>query len=216
MKPILITVLILFFSCNTKGNENKLKEKETNANHVSLDVQKLDTATFAGGCFWCVEASFEIIEGVASVVSGYAGGREATASYNKVSSGITQHAEAVQILYDPMTVDYDKLLDIFFVAHDPTQINRQGPDVGAQYRSAIFYHNEDQKQAVKKKIEQIGQSYSKPIATEINAYSKFHEAEAYHQDFEQKHPNHPYILNVSKPKIDRVKKTFKDLLKTSH
>ena len=207
MKPILIIVALFFLSCQSQG------EKNTSDPFASVDIQKLDTATFAGGCFWCVEASFEQIRGVVSAVSGYSGGKEATAKYKLVSYGQTKHAEAVQVYYNPEVIDFNTLLDIFFTAHDPTQVNRQGPDVGPQYRSAIFYHNEEQKKLAEKKIEELQPELSMPIATELTALDAFYEAEEYHQDFEKRNPYQPYILSVSKPKIEKVAKRFKHLLK---
>ncbi len=128
---------MFLFSCQSQGNKTEHNP------FAYADAQQLDTATFAGGCFWCVEASFEQIKGVVSAVSGYAGGEKSTAHYKLVSSGRTNHAEAVQVFYDPSVIDYNTLLDIFFTAHDPTQVNRQEPDIGSQYRSAIFYHTND-------------------------------------------------------------------------
>ncbi|MEQ9221427.1 MAG: peptide-methionine (S)-S-oxide reductase MsrA [Cyclobacteriaceae bacterium] len=209
MKNLFIPILVIFFiNCESPANSKK--------DDLIANYQRLDTATFAGGCFWCVEASFEQIKGVAEAVSGYAGGKKSDADYNLVSSGKTKHAETVQIYYDPSQIDYNTLLDIFFTAHDPTQLNRQGPDVGPQYRSAIFFHNTEQKKLAEAKIKAIAGSYDRPIVTELNKYTEFFEAEEYHQDYEEKHPFNPYILNVSKPKIERVKKKFSHLLKTEH
>jgi len=179
-------------------------------------MQKLDTATFAGGCFWCIEASFDQIKGVVQAVSGYSGGKASNAQYKLVSYGTTGHAETVQVYYDPEKVDYETLLDIFFTAHDPTQLNRQGPDVGTQYRTAIFYHNEDQLKKAKAKIEALQADYSEPIVTELNPYKAFYPAEDYHQDYEVNHPFNPYIMNVSKPKVEKVKEKFKEQLKDEH
>lgn len=207
MKSILFLGAILFFSCQSQGH------RAESVSLASLDYQKLDTATFAGGCFWCIEAAFEQIKGVEAAVSGYAGGKAETATYKLVSYGETQHAEAVQVFYDPNVIDYNTLLDIFFTAHDPTQVNRQGPDVGPQYRSAIFYHNESQKDLSEAKFEELQPTLTKPIATELNPFTEFYEAEAYHQDYERKNPYQPYVLSVSKPKIDRVARKFSHLLK---
>ncbi len=175
-----------------------------------------DTATFAGGCFWCVEAAFEQIKGVHEVVSGYSGGRSATANYKKVSSGQTRHAEAVQIYYDPNVIDYTTLLEIFFTAHDPTQLNRQGPDVGPQYRSAIFYHDPSEKEIAKMKIKELQPAFDRKIVTKLSSFTDFYTAEEYHQDFEKKNPFHPYLLRVSKPKVDKVRKKFPHLLKEEY
>ncbi len=205
-----ITLAILV-SCSTPTQQEKTEQNISETSQVPFE--KLDTATFAGGCFWCVEASFEQIKGVEEAVSGYAGGKKSTADYKMVSSGRTEHTETVQIYYDPEVISYETLLDIFFTAHDPTQLNRQGPDVGTQYRSAIFYHSEEQLSLAKAKIEELKDIYPKPIVTQLNAYTAFYPAEDYHQDYEEKHPYDRYIMNVSRPKIDRVKKKFADILK---
>lgn len=205
---ILLSILI---SCTSTGT-NKTSQ-ETSLNLPPSTLARLDTATFAGGCFWCIEASFEQIKGVEEAVSGYAGGKKSNASYKLVSYGKTEHAETVQIYYDPKVISYKTLLDIFFTAHDPTQLNRQGPDVGTQYRSAIFYHNDLQLKLAKAKIEELSGVYPKPIVTQLNKYSTFYPAEDYHQDYEKNHPYDRYIVNVSRPKIDRVKKKFQDILK---
>ncbi|MEM9340005.1 MAG: peptide-methionine (S)-S-oxide reductase MsrA [Bacteroidota bacterium] len=207
MKPIFFFGALLFLSCQTPV------ANQDNVSFASLDFQKLDTATFAGGCFWCVEASFEQIKGVEAAISGYSGGKASTAKYKLVSYGETKHAEAVQVFYDPQVIDFNTLLDIFFTAHDPTQVNRQGPDVGTQYRSAIFYHNEEQKRLSEEKFAELQPELGKPIATELTPYKAFYKAEEYHQDFEKKNPYQSYVLNVSKPKIDRVARKFSHLLK---
>ncbi|MEQ8474021.1 MAG: peptide-methionine (S)-S-oxide reductase MsrA [Marinoscillum sp.] len=212
------TIIILFsavlLGCQTPGNSSSTTEKSEST--LNQDYSKLDTATFAGGCFWCVEASFDQIKGVEEAVSGYSGGSKVTADYKMVSSGQTDHAEAVQIYYDPEVIDYETLLEIFFTAHDPTQLNRQGPDRGRQYRTAIFYHNAQQKRLAEAKIKKLQPNYSNPIVTELNSYEAFYDAEDYHQDYEEKHPYDSYIMNVSKPKIDRVKEKFADRLKEGY
>ena len=161
---------------------------------------KLDTATFAGGCFWCIEASFEQIEGVIEAVSGYAGGTKNNARYDLVSSGKTAHAEAVQIYYDPNKISFEILLDILFTAHDPTQLNRQGPDVGKQYRSVVFYHNGTQKEIVTQKIKDLSPVFVSPIVTLIEPLVAFYPAEDYHQDYEKKNPYQPICLECFKTK----------------
>lgn len=209
MRFLGIALTVAIFSCQSHGNDSHIESENTS----SIDIQNLDTATFAGGCFWCVEASFEQIQGVAEAVSGYAGGDKSTADYRLVSSGRTKHAEAVQVYFDPSVINYETLLDIFFTAHDPTQLNRQGPDVGPQYRSEIFYHSEDQKALALAKIKEIGPNFSTRVVTEVSELEGFFVAEEYHQDYEKKHPNNSYIRNVSKPKIDKVAKKFKARLK---
>lgn len=213
MKYLALVAGILLFSCQTQGNESRETSPEVKSVAVAIDYQNLDTATFAGGCFWCVEASFEQIQGVAEAVSGYSGGSKSTADYRLVSSGRTGHAEAVQVYYDPSVITYETLLEIFFTAHDPTQLDRQGPDVGPQYRSEIFYHNEEQKQLAIAKMEELAPDFSRPIVTKLSKLEAFYDAEDYHQDYEEKHPNNGYIVNVSRPKIEKVAKKFKDILK---
>ncbi len=205
-------VLALSINACTAKPENKISETIVS----SSNEDKLDTATFAGGCFWCVEASFDQVIGVNEAVSGYAGGTSATADYKKVSSGQTNHTETVQIYYDPSVIDYATLLDIFFTAHDPTQLNRQGPDVGRQYRSSIFYHGTDQKAIAESKIADLQKSTSGKIVTEIVPFKAFYMAEDYHQNYERNNPFNPYVMNVSKPKIDRVKRNFKERIKEGY
>ncbi len=177
--------------------------------------ERYEVATFAGGCFWCTEAAFERIQGVEDVISGYAGGTKKYPTYKEVGAGQTNHAESIIIYYDPEVIDYKTLLEVFFIAHDPTQLNRQGPDVGKQYRSAVFYHNEEQENqalATIKALEEAGK-YNKPVVTEVKPYKEFWVAEDYHQDFYRLNPNHNYVQAVSKPKVEKVEKTFADLLK---
>lgn len=201
-------LLIITGGCEAQQNRNTYQKPP-------LDYSKLDTATFAGGCFWCVEAAFEQIKGVEEAVSGYAGGKEKNPTYNDVSNGRTSHTETVEVYYDPAKIDYPTLLEIFFTAHDPTQLNRQGPDVGAQYRSSIFYHDEAQKNWAEEAMRAVEASgkYSKKVVTELVPYDKFWPAEDYHQDYEKHHPTDPYIQNVSRPKINKVAEKFAHLLK---
>ncbi|MFZ9046801.1 MAG: peptide-methionine (S)-S-oxide reductase MsrA [Cyclobacteriaceae bacterium] len=195
-------------SCQAISNE-----KPAPAYYHLSDQENLETATLAGGCFWCVEAALEQLVGVSEVVSGYSGGKASTADYRSVSSGKTGHAEAIQVYFDPKIISYEQLLNVFFVAHDPTQLNRQGPDFGPQYRTAIFYHSEEQKETSEKVMEAIQGNYKSPIVTELNAFETFYLAEEYHQNYEKRNPYQPYILRVSKPKVERVQKTFPQLLK---
>jgi peptide-methionine (S)-S-oxide reductase len=170
-----------------------------------------ETAVFAGGCFWGVEAVFEHVKGVKSAVSGYAGGNVASPSYEQVSTGDTGHAESVQVIYDPAQVSYGKLLQIFFsVAHDPTQLNRQGPDHGTQYRSAIFYTTPQQQQVAESYIKQLttAKTFSRPIVTQVAKLGEFYPAEAYHQDYLVHHPNQLYIVINDQPKVAALKKQF--------
>ena len=172
------------------------------------------TIVFAGGCFWGVEAVFEHVKGVTDVKSGYSGGGGASANYEAVSSGRTDHAESVKVTFDPSMVSYEKLLEVFFtVAHDPTQLNRQGPDVGRHYRSAVFYANEEQKIAVQDFIAKLNREkrFSQPIVTEVAPLKQFYTAEPYHQDYMRKNPDQPYIVQHDKPKIEDLKNKFPDL-----
>jgi peptide-methionine (S)-S-oxide reductase len=180
----------------------------------AVDVQAgsgIQTAVVAGGCFWGVQGVFQHTAGVVNAVSGYAGGSKMTADYNMVSSGTTGHAESVEIKYDPKKISYGRILQIFFsVAHDPTQLNRQGPDTGTQYRSAIFTTNDDQKQVAETYIAQLNAAkvYNKPIVTKVGPLEGFFPAEAYHQDYLTLHPNQPYIAYNDIPKVENLKKIF--------
>ena len=169
------------------------------------------SVVLAGGCFWCTEAVFEIIEGVEDVLSGYSGGTKETAKYDIVSTGRTGHAEAILINYDPSKISYGQLLKIFFsVAHDPTSLNRQGADTGPQYRSAIFYADDEQKRVAETYIKQINDAHvlRKPIVTQVVPLDKFYTAEAYHQNYAVRNRSNPYIVNVSDPKVEKLKKMF--------
>ncbi len=169
------------------------------------------TAVFAGGCFWGVDAVFRHVKGVSKVVSGYAGGGSDTANYETVSTGTTGHAESVEVTYDPSQVSYNDLLKVFFfVAHDPTELNRQGPDSGTQYRSLIFYANDEQKKMADDYIAQLDQrkAFSEPIVTKVVPLTGFYPAEAYHQNYLALHPDQPYIVINDLPKLERLQKTF--------
>src|ERR1700735_688513 len=172
------------------------------------------TAIFAGGCFWGTQSVFERVKGVVATTAGYAGGSAATATYDQVTTETTGHAESVKVVYDPSKITYGKLLQIFFsVVHDPTQLNRQGPDVGTSYRSAIFYTNEEQRKISTEYIAQLNAAgvFKKPIVTEVTPLKGFYDAEAYHQDYALHHPDNPYILVCDRPKVEALKKEFPDL-----
>lgn len=174
------------------------------------------TAVLAGGCFWCTEAVFEQITGVEKVVAGYSGGDRTTANYEAVSTGNTGHAESIQITYDPSKISYGQLLKIFFsVAHDPTQLNRQGPDHGHQYRSEIFYSDPEQKRVAEAYIKQLelAKVFRSAIVTEVTPLKAFYAAEEHHQNFCSRHPQNPYVVNVAEPKVEKTRKQFPDLLK---
>jgi peptide-methionine (S)-S-oxide reductase len=185
-----------------------------------VDIQsgaaKTETAVFAGGCFWGIQAVFQHIKGVKSAISGYAGGWTDKPGYELVSTGTTGHAESVRVIFDPSVVSYATLLKVFFsVAHDPTELNRQGPDVGTQYRSSLFYMSDDQKKTAEAYIDQMNKAhvFSKPIVTQVVAYKAFFPAEAYHQDYAETHPNDPYIMVNDAPKVVNLRKQFPDLYK---
>lgn len=174
-----------------------------------------DFATFGSGCFWCSEAIFNELEGVYSVLPGYSGGKTENPTYEQVCSGNTGHAEVVQIAFNPNVISYDELLEVFFKTHDPTSLNRQGNDIGTQYRSVIFYHNEEQKKSAEKYISLLEKEkiFDKPIVTELSAFTKFYEAEDYHHNYFKNNPNQGYCAFVINPKYEKFKKVFKNKLK---
>lgn len=174
-----------------------------------------ETATFGGGCFWCVEAVFESLKGVESVVSGYAGGRKENPTYKEVCSGSTGHAEVVQVVFDPLVISYADVLEVFFAAHDPTTLNRQGADIGTQYRSVIFFHSPQQNEQALDMIRKINDSgvYSQRVVTEIKPFTNFYTAEATHQNYFVNNPSQPYCQIIINPKLEKVKKKFSGKLK---
>jgi peptide-methionine (S)-S-oxide reductase len=174
-----------------------------------------DVATLAGGCFWCLEAAFEQLRGVERVVSGYAGGARPNPSYEEICAGDTGHAEVVQVHFDPAVIGYRDLLDVFFTIHDPTTLNRQGADIGTQYRSAIFWHTPEQEAAARAAIQALELSavYDKPIVTEIVPLDQFFPAEGYHQGYFRRNPYHPYCMGVVAPKVAKVRKHYFERLK---
>ena len=180
-----------------------------------MDTTIFEKATFGSGCFWCTEAIFENLKGVHSVESGYAGGHVLNPTYEEVCTGTTGHAEVTQITYDPSIITYDELLEVFWKTHDPTTLNRQGNDVGTQYRSVIFYHNDEQKQLAEKYKSELDKSgaWENPIVTEISPLTNYFPAENYHQDYYNNNPNQGYCAFVIAPKLEKFKKVFKDKLK---
>jgi peptide-methionine (S)-S-oxide reductase len=208
----LVAVSMILFLASRGQDKNP---KEHQGEGKSMATTGLDTATFASGCFWCVEAVFQELKGVQSVVSGYTGGTVANPSYEEVCSGSTGHAEACQIAYDPKIISYPDLLEVFWKTHDPTTLNRQGNDSGTQYRSAIFYHTEEQEKLAehyKSKLDSSG-AFDAPIVTEIVPFTKFYKAENYHQNYFNEHGAKPYCIFIIKPKVEKFKKVFKDKLK---
>ena len=174
---------------------------------------KSEIATFAGGCFWCTEAIFKRLKGVEAVTSGYSGGKIENPTYDQVCSGTTGHAEAIQIEFDPKIISFEKLLEVFFKLHDPTTLNRQGNDVGTQYRSAVFYHDEKQKTQAEKTKSKMQKVYNGKIVTEIVPFSNFYKAEGYHQNYFENNKNAPYCQVVIDPKIQKLYKDFKGITK---
>lgn len=212
---ILLAALLATTACNAKANPARsaaLPAPLVDAPRASAASQQ--TAVLSGGCFWGVQAVFQHVKGVISATSGYSGGSAKTAEYEVVSSGETGHAESVQIVYDPSQITYGELLRVFFsVAHDPTQLNRQGPDEGTQYRSSIFYANDEQKHIAEAYIAQLNQTkvFPHPIVTQVVALQAFYPAEAYHQNYAALHPNQPYIVFNDAPKVEHLKQQFPDL-----
>jgi peptide-methionine (S)-S-oxide reductase len=173
-----------------------------------LDDPMTETATFGGGCFWCTEAAMKELAGVESVTSGYAGGDTENPTYKAVCSGTTGHAEVVQVAYDPEVIGYADLLEVFFATHDPTQLNRQGPDVGTQYRSIVLYHDDEQREQAAAYIEALDSEYDDDVVTELEPLGTFWEAEEYHQDYYEKNPNDAYCNFHARPKVEKVREKF--------
>lgn len=188
---------------------NTFKKMTTTAETTS---KKLDTATFGAGCFWCTEAQFQMLKGVAKVESGYSGGTVDNPTYKQVCNGNTGHAEVCNVYYDPTQISFDELLAAFWTCHDPTQLNRQGNDVGTQYRSVIFYHNPEQKEKAEHYKKQLNEenAFGKPVVTEISAFTRFYKAENYHQNYFNENGDQPYCTFVVQPKVEKFKKVFKD------
>ena len=206
-KTFLILILTFIFAV---GLNNVTGEREKMSESSSYQV-----ATFGSGCFWCTEAIFEKLKGVESVVSGYSGGTTINPTYNEVTTGQTGHAEVTQIKFDSDIISFKELLEVFWKTHDPTTLNRQGNDIGTQYRSVIFYHNEDQRilaEEYKRKLDEA-KIFDDPIVTEITAFDKFYIAENYHQDYYEQNKSQPYCSFVITPKVEKFKKVFKDRLK---
>jgi peptide-methionine (S)-S-oxide reductase len=205
-------ILFAFSACGQPAE--KITDKEPKA-EMTMSAN-MDTATFGAGCFWCVEAVYQQLKGVIKVTSGFSGGARENPTYEQVCTGATGHAEVCQITYDPSIISYKDLLEVFWTVHDPTTLNRQGADEGTQYRSVIFYHNDEQRQQAehyKAELDKSG-SFNAPIVTQIVPYSKFYSAEKYHQDYYNNNKNQPYCSLVIEPKLDKFKKVFHNKLKT--
>jgi len=213
---ISLSVLSLQASCNSNHHEKSIQASlEQELEPVRVPVQDgLERAYFASGCFWCVEAIYESVKGVKEAISGYSGGHTSNPTYEDSNTGRTGHAEAVEVIYDPTIVSFKQLVDVYFGSQNVTQINGQGNDRGSQYRSIIFYQNDEQKQIIEAKIsaleKQVGEG---KVAAEVKPFQKFWVAEEYHQNYERLHPENPYIQNVSIPRLNRFKNKFPELLK---
>lgn len=215
MKPlILLTFSFFLFSCGNGNTQTVTKESIANADPVEVPIKdNRARAYFASGCFWCVEAIYESIEGVDEVVSGYSGGHTKNPTYEESNTGNTGHAEAVEVIYNPEVVDFKTLVEVFYGSQNPTQKNGQGPDMGSQYRSILFFQNQEQKEIIENVKSQVSKNYDKPLAAEVLPYQKFWVAEDYHQNYERNNPNNPYIQNVSIPRYNRFKQKFPEILK---
>jgi peptide-methionine (S)-S-oxide reductase len=214
MKQLIYSIAILLNLLSCFGQPNNIKSKKMTPPAQSTTC-KTDTATLGAGCFWCIEAIFQRLNGVQKVISGYTGGNTKNPTYKEVCNGTTGHAEVCQIIYNPDTISYEEILKAFWLAHDPTTLNQQGNDIGTQYRSAIFYHNEKQKLIAQKLKTELDESdaFNSPIVTEIVPFSTFFPAEDYHQNYYNENGTQPYCRFVIKPKLDKFEKVFKDRLK---
>jgi peptide-methionine (S)-S-oxide reductase len=214
-KLILISLFFCFGCSNNNNQSSNILKAQTKVEGSMSTDNKYETATFGEGCFWCTEAVFQRLKGVIKVESGYSGGDVPNPTYEAVCTGKTGHAECSQITFDPKIISYSELLEVFWKTHDPTTLNRQGNDVGTQYRSVIFYHNEEQKQLAENSKAQLDTAkiWNSPIVTEIVPFKIFFKAEDYHQDYYNQHGSQPYCSFVITPKVEKFKKIFADLLK---
>ncbi|MBK1439749.1 peptide-methionine (S)-S-oxide reductase MsrA [Parapedobacter sp. ISTM3] len=210
---LVISAAMLCTACLQTANTNTSQAQVQR--HDGDGSVGTDTATFAGGCFWCTEAQFQQLAGVDTVISGYTGGTVANPSYKQVTTGRTGHAEAVNVVYRPDVISYDELLEAFFIAHDPTQLNRQGNDIGPQYRSSIFYHDEEERKKAEYYIQRLNEErvYNQPIVTTLEPYTVFYVAEDYHQNYFNLNPKQAYCQYVIVPKLEKFKAVFKERLK---
>ena len=212
-----ITALLLFtllFNCKNNAQEHTTQESEYNNTPIEVPIKNGKArAYFASGCFWCVEAIYESVKGVEEAISGYSGGHTKNPTYEASNTGRTGHAEAVEVIYDPNVVSFETLVDVYFASQDPTQVNGQHPDYGSQYRSIIFYQNDDQKNIILKKKKALAEKLNAKIAAEVLPFKKFWKAEAYHQNYERLHPNNSYIKNVSIPRLKRFQAKMPEVLK---
>jgi peptide-methionine (S)-S-oxide reductase len=221
-KQLILSLVSLFVlqlaACGQKSNvetSNTFNKMNTPANTNVEKSAHTDTATFGAGCFWCTEAQFQQLKGVLHVESGYSGGHTANPTYKEVCTGNTGHAEVTNVYYDPSVISFDELLAAFFVTHDPTQLNRQGNDVGTQYRSVVFYHNEEQRSKSISYIKKLNEEkvYPSDIVTEVAQFVRFYKAEDYHQNYYNQNGKEPYCHFVIQPKLEKFKKVFHDKLR---
>jgi len=208
-------IIITIISLNACGQNEKVATKNKTHNMGNKDLSAFEIATFGGGCFWCVEAVFQRMKGVDTVISGYSGGSIDNPTYKQICTGTTGHAEVIQIYFDPNTVTFEELLEVFFNTHDPTTLNRQGNDVGTQYRSVIFYHSEKQKAIAETYKQQVDKQgvYKSPLVTEISPLKVFYPAEDYHQNYFNLNGREPYCSYVVRPKVEKFEKMFKEKMK---
>ncbi|ARK10490.1 peptide-methionine (S)-S-oxide reductase MsrA [Fibrella sp. ES10-3-2-2] len=219
MRHFLLLLLIpLYFGCATKkGSDNQPTVKDTSPAKLPTLQPGEAVATFAGGCFWCVEEEFELLRGVREAVSGYSGGTEENPTYEQVGNNETGHAESVQVYYDPKVIPYDTLVKAFLYAHDPTTLNRQGPDAGKQYRSVAFYRSPAEKASIEAAIKRFNATgeHTDQVVTQVVPFNVFYPAEVYHQGYYRAHPDEAYIRSVSEPKVEKFKKRLADKLKAT-
>ena len=216
-KLIPLLVLSILFSCNNQAQTNPKQEALKTATPVSVPLEDgMAKAHFASGCFWCVEAIYESVKGVDEVINGYAGGFTKNPTYEKSNTGRTGHAEAVEVIYNPEVVSFETLVDVYFASQNPTQANGQGPDRGSQYRSILFFQNDEQKQIITQKKKALAEKLNTTIAAEVYPFQKFWIGEDYHQNYEKLHPENPYIQNVSIPRLNKFKAKMPEILKDKH
>ncbi|MBC5991681.1 peptide-methionine (S)-S-oxide reductase MsrA [Pontibacter cellulosilyticus] len=216
---LFLPLILLVSACSQQTTDKtSIIGPSDTSNLIEADTAGLAKATFAGGCFWCTEAYFERVQGVKAVISGYAGGTTANPTYAEVSAGNTDFAEAVQVYYNPDSINYEKLVEVFFATHDPTTLNRQGPDVGEQYRSVAFYRTADERRIIEDHIQKLASSgkYKNKIVTYVQPLKKFWPAEQYHQDYYVRNPSDPYVVSVAKPKVEKFEKQYSSILKPQY
>lgn len=213
----LLPLFFAFTSC-TEASTDRYGNSLTSHTLMPEDTVGLAKATFASGCFWCTEAYFERLQGVEAVVSGYSGGKKANPTYREVSAGETEYAEAVQVYYDPEQISYQELVEVFFATHDPTTLNRQGPDYGKQYRSVVFYRTPEERRIVEDYVRKLNEAgtYRDDIVTKIQPFKKFWEAEDYHQDYYRINPTDPYVVSVARPKVLKFEANYRNMLKPEY